>query len=862
MKHKFLLISAIFMLIGASAFAQRQKQTERFLAEFDWNFVGDYTYQYILQENGTQLMDGPFTMVANLNEKGLPYGGRHKINVVGKYNLKGSHVKGNLHGPLTLDANLSINATNGDKLNATYTFRGNFKNGIPDGNFKVDYPTSHIKVNVNYKDSILVGAYYVKGIDDRSLPFVTSGTLTSKGKPTGTWKFEGVSSTTEITYSNGVVVNRSDYDQNLRAKAKSYAAGTITKEQLQKENICVKSGTLELGSDAWNHILANGIEFKKMGGYSFGRSKLVEYEYLDRLPTFSKEGYEKCKEIILDPTKVHDKNFFESYGCAPQQRYEFYNGIIGYDKTCGLYYCRLSKYTPLSQYCVGYPDFSEGSIEEIYFSNEQIAELSKLLHEARMKRVDQVSLSQLELHISYDNRGRIASDFMPCIYDENIVTYYWHKTGKEDLLYISRDVYEDYFIGRGFGGEIQKVTPESRQEIVKAKIEKKEEQDRKEQEAKRLASQKQYCNSASEWFKQRIIGKEKSSYSRFIESRDWPDSLFPIISYEAKEAILCDRSEEIACKVISRINVTEQPAKRNDKESPASNNSQGSIFGIFKDILPQAESSEPKSSEPKSSSPQKLGYKTYEMTVYFDGSDRISYRLTFDPSNFVRVENEYDIIRELDSKIETNNKKLKELSSTAFKKDYKAYNSYFKGLELSVNHDDLNASIDDRKKVLEVQDVTFRFIEKLELVNKGDEDVISKSSELKDVLKAYKSYMPTRDLSWSSDCKTEKLDEYLAVQAKCVEFIALRDVVKKNDETLKSLKSSAPYMYKLYTKYGSGCNLAWSADVDFATIKTLIDTQEKLMSALKKDGISAIDKNIKKQKIEDIIQILDMPEVK
>ena len=77
MKQKTIFLLVCCVLCNISSFAQRQKETINFCAEFEVNFMGDYTYQFIRQENGENLKDGPFDMKASINLQNLPY--KHKV---------------------------------------------------------------------------------------------------------------------------------------------------------------------------------------------------------------------------------------------------------------------------------------------------------------------------------------------------------------------------------------------------------------------------------------------------------------------------------------------------------------------------------------------------------------------------------------------------------------------------------------------------------------------------------------------------------------------------------------------------------------------------------------------------------------
>ena len=872
---KRVLISVLSIFIVTYAFAQQQKANERFGATVEDRFVGDYTYQFIKQENGKDVKVGPFEMKATINEKYNNYKTFWELKVTGKYNLKGNYSKGNLHGTMTMNANLLKSATNGDKANYTSSFSGNFKNGIPDGNFNVNHLGN--KVNVNYKNGVLVGAYYVKGWDSNSLPFTTSGTLNANGKPTGVWKFENVQNKKEVTFSNGVVVNRPDYDANLRTKAKSYASGAISKEKLLKENICVRMDSLMLGYDAWVHILHNGIDWEKIGGYDFSKCNSVKYYYLDRLPTLSSVGFDIFKKGVLqyikeggdmqdlsnDNVSKETKLMLESYSKSQN---------LCYDAGCGLSFILIHKRDNLSEFCIGYPDWSN-YIEEIYLLPKQLEELQKLLHEARLENLDKIPITDLDYRVSEGYEYQIKEDFIPCDFDQNIVVFECvnHRPrsiqNNEKVLYFSRDTFEDYFIQMGYGSTILRCSPENRHEVINKKIE------------------NYKITFAENWFMENIINKDynslaSSSATQYIVGED--ASLFPILSYST----ICATDSGVS----ARVNVGNTPAP--------------SLKSIF-----------------SSKEPKQNGYRTYEITVYV--KDNNITPQTFTKQNFVKIKNDYDVIAEIDALIEENNEKIKTFSKTTFKSNYSEYTNYKDGLNMTINHDDLKATIDERNNIVSVQTKVFEFIEKLSAIQNSDNDIAEKCADKKDVLKSYlaytktrdltwtpnwslekleeyttvqrkcmefieklstiqnydndiatkcadkkdilKSYLAytqTRDLAWSPNWSLEKLEEYTTVQKKCIEFIELRNTVMNNNLKIKNLKSAAPNIYKAYINYSKMCDVSWKADVNFETINSLIDIQEKYITAISKQDISKIDKNVKKQKMTDIVKILDLEELK
>ena len=193
-----------------------------------------------------------------------------------------------------------------------------------------------------------------------------------------------------MTYSNGVVIKAEDYDTELCSIAQAFAAGKITEEQLNKDNIWVIRSQESFGADAYSQILHRGIDFQKMGGWSFARSENVEVCRLDRLPTFTKEGFAIFKNDFIEYSKNPEMKFQCRYYDSGGDRY--YNRRLYFDRVTNLYHCELKGDWKYAQYCTGYPKWGNG-LTKIYFTNSQIEELYEALHEHRLE----MSVSAKEL---------------------------------------------------------------------------------------------------------------------------------------------------------------------------------------------------------------------------------------------------------------------------------------------------------------------------------------------------------------------------------------------------------------------------------------------------------------------------------
>jgi hypothetical protein len=391
-------------------------------------------------------------MKGSINDKGLRLNYYQVVDIIGKYTLTGSHSKGDLNGPFAMDANMTVTKRPGSSEAVRYTFRGNFKNGLPHGNFKVEYPSYGTKVNVNYNNGKLVGSFYAKGLGSDDMPFTTSGTLTSTGKPTGTWTFTGVYGTSKKTFSNGVITQLDAYDSALSAKAKAFAAGSISEEQLLKENILVKRDSISVGDDVSDLILNGGIQFRKLGGYDFSQADYVYYNYLERIVTFSIKGIEELTKAFstYDSAKSIVNSGYNFYGDTASGVYgEFYGGAVNYDNKLNMYYIILPKDSSLSEYCQGYPRW-EGNQSRVYFINGQFETIRKSLHDQRMTRLGQKPFAEL-------NRQKINAQYLQnyCFaspYDNDVVAYF--STSDYDTYYYKREDFEDYFINNGLGQQV------------------------------------------------------------------------------------------------------------------------------------------------------------------------------------------------------------------------------------------------------------------------------------------------------------------------------------------------------------------------------------------------------------------------
>lgn len=335
MKKYLLFIALCF--ISSISFAQRKQATD----EYSKNAVeaipyssmpGKVSYGYIVDEDGTNLKDGPFSIkcgLTNYKFKLSPY----VVTLNGSFTVTTTFSKGNINGPFSAYYKLNVTGTTlagVSKDGISNSMTGSFINGVPNGAFKVSR-NGEIKssLTANYKKGILVGAYSCSLFDDDAKLVKYSGTLTQSGKFTGAWKMNDFN----CQFQNGVLISETNGKTSTKPAitelARKYAAGQITKEQLLHEkSVVVKTQKVLLGDYARIAIFRDsGVEFKKIGGYDFSIPNEVTYEYLEEVAIISDKAFEELKKAYfayyaedlsdVDCDFLYSKRIFDEFTTAP-----------------------------------------------------------------------------------------------------------------------------------------------------------------------------------------------------------------------------------------------------------------------------------------------------------------------------------------------------------------------------------------------------------------------------------------------------------------------------------------------------------------------------------------------------------------
>lgn len=311
MKHKIQLLMLLLCSFSiVSVKAQRQQVTEDYhrgaIESIPYSQMpGKVSYGYIVSEDGKTLKDGPYSIKCNKSNyqySATPY----TVTLNGNYTLNTTFSKGNLNGNFSAVTNLNVtiaSRVSSKKESFTSTMTGSFVDGVPHGAFKISR-NGEIKTTVaaNYKNGILVGAYSCSLLDDDSRVAEFSGTLTQDGLFNGAWKFNS----DNVVFQNGVLISKTNSKESTKPAvvelAKKYVAGTITKEQLLKENsVIVRTDSVALGNYVRTAVFRDSaVEFKELGGYNFSIPNYAKYEYLEEVAIISDEGFDIIEKAYID----------------------------------------------------------------------------------------------------------------------------------------------------------------------------------------------------------------------------------------------------------------------------------------------------------------------------------------------------------------------------------------------------------------------------------------------------------------------------------------------------------------------------------------------------------------------------------
>lgn len=398
MRTSVLYFLVFLSLCSAEISAQRQQVTEFYRPPLDIPMEGKITYSYIVGKDGDNIKDGPLSIKASINNFER-YVQLQKMTINGNYNLTANYKNGNMNGALSLNSRTTY--THGSRSQVeSFTLNGNFKDGIPNGNFVANYVTTvEAKMNVNYNNGKLVGPYmvdYSTALVDRE---AIKGTLTQNGELTGRWDFNYIDERFTYTFLKGVRLSSSSKDSStppaLVEKARQLANGTITEEKLREQGIMVFEDSIDLGIHTNRIILRdNVISFRDLRGCDFSTPNFKKFKYLEKVEYLTDEGFNYLISTIRNAIVRNEYNI-NDFGTLSSSN-DHFERVIGTDDK-GLKYVKAQNWI---YHLTTIGEFKGKLYDKVYLTKEQAAALPGKIDE--IKRETAIGLMDF-LKIAYEN---------------------------------------------------------------------------------------------------------------------------------------------------------------------------------------------------------------------------------------------------------------------------------------------------------------------------------------------------------------------------------------------------------------------------------------------------------------------------
>ena len=462
MRTSVLFSIGILLLSSAEILAQRQQVTEFYRPPLDVPMEGKITYSYIVGKDGDNIKDGPLSIKASLNNFER-YVQLQKMTINGNYNLTANYKNGNMNGTLALNSRTTY--THGSRSQVeSFTLNGNFKDGIPNGNFVANYVTTvEAKMNVNYNNGKLVGPYmvdYSTALVDRE---AIKGTLTQNGELTGRWDFNYIDERFTYTFLKGVRLSSSGKDSStppaLVEKARQLANGTITEEKLREQGIMVFEDSINLGIHTNRIILRdNVISFRDLRGCDFSTPNFKKFKYLKKMEYLTDEGFNVLISSIRNAFIENDYNV-DNFDKLVQCNDHFERTIATDER--GMKYVKTGAYY---YYLTTAGEFKGTSIDRFYLTKEQAAALHGKIDEIKretavglmdylkiaydyefdrkfgiMKRFDSANPTIKEITQLYDNLSSVRMDTLQTTSDKEFMIL----EAKNGVFYVKKSAAEE-----------------------------------------------------------------------------------------------------------------------------------------------------------------------------------------------------------------------------------------------------------------------------------------------------------------------------------------------------------------------------------------------------------------------------------
>ena len=462
MRSSVLYFLGFLSLCSAEISAQRQQVTEFYRPPLDIPMEGKITYSYIVGKDGDNIKDGPLSIKASINNF-QRYVQLQKMTINGNYNLTANYKNGDMNGALSLNSRTTY--THGSRSQVeSFTLNGNFKDGIPNGNFVANYVTTvEAKMNVNYNNGKLVGTYmvdYSTALVDRE---AIKGTLTQSGELTGRWDFNYIDERFTYTFLKGVRLSSSGKDSStppaLVEKARQLANGTITEEKLRGQGIMVFEDSIDLGIHTNRIILRdNVISFRDLRGCDFSTPNFKKFKYLEKVEYLTDEGFNYLISTVRNAIVRNEYNI-NDFGTLSSSN-DHFERVIGTDDK-GLKYVKAQNWI---YHLTTIGEFKGKLYDKVYLTKEQAAALPGKIDEIKretaiglmdflkitsdyefdrkfgiMKRFDSANPTIKDITQLYDNLSTVRMDTLQTTSDKEFMIL----EAKNGVFYVKKSAADE-----------------------------------------------------------------------------------------------------------------------------------------------------------------------------------------------------------------------------------------------------------------------------------------------------------------------------------------------------------------------------------------------------------------------------------
>lgn len=804
---QIILVFAAILALSSSVSAQGLKKIKGTVDLSHTFFDPEYQISY-KEVDGEKVYHGSVKMYSNeVIDVGESVSGKQS------YIMSANHREGKLDGPMSMTYKEDYEWVDYDyfafvREKSTSTFSGVFKNGVPNGTFKLVYNNNRngivnygervndvrsgvaaypkTTLSCTYKNGVLVGAfnfdgfYPVNSTNKRKL----KGAFTPDGKLTGKWIVDNQT----ITFLNGVIQGCDSYDDNLKSLAKSLGSENLTLMQLEAD-YCVRSVPVETYVDeiARTSVLWKGFIDWDILGYCDFSSSNVTYDRLEYLPSLTDKG----AEMILERINEHDEITVNPSMFIRRNEY-----------ACP--YIIVKAEDALKDQCLhveehAFEDWNYEYIKNrgviIYLKSDQYQKINDLLVAKYDKYMIAAITDKLEAVAKADISQKtdvlgcpdaLKSDYVP------IVDFEYTGYDRDEwalILHTNVNIANSEGVGyKSFKWDVYlypydyTIIPEKTFDLTR-----------------RVSVPNDYdminmLLDSLELASEPVFKAAEKAYPQSLESYHAKHKAATYVNHEDLKGTITRLKDFIIAQngVVEWMDKSAQVKLKETVTLPHLKNVQ--------DV-----------------SDSYINIRNNMDLTWSPGNDTTSLQ------ELIAVQEKAIVFAEKRHTIKLNDGAIM-FKAPEFSNLKTAYQSYLKDADLSMSYPVDYTELD---KVIAVQNKTLPFIDVVREVSARHEDVKKAAEAYPDVLSAYSTYIAENDELWTPSVKLDLCNNMKKIQQNTLKFIEHRTEITENDKRIQKIAASAPAILIPYTEYAAAQDLSWTGDVNRIKLQTFIALQKK-----------------------------------